>query len=452
MALFTRDLLLVSAGGDVMQKYGTWTRRLNTVGRGGEGLKESCARASVGLSVQSDGYYLQAQAAVPRAEWIGGAPYLLIEREATNLLQYSTAWGTAPWALPSGYLTVGASVTDPLRGASISNLYPSANVTNLHETYQTLSTAITAGDNIAFRCYLNPYGGYTGAQIVVGDSPSFTSGGFFVVVDLAAGTIVADVAFGTGTLKGHAITPIAAGWLRVDMWGTLGGAITAAAGAFRVFDTGAHAASDTPYGGGGPAGSYLEGWNASLEDNGQNPYPPTSPIVTLGAAGTRAADAFTIPFNVAAQLGLWQYADFLDLGTGFNHAGTFQGVAVIGSGTASWQIYATANAISSNLWNGADIADLPVSYSPVFGQRVQVLSILNLNTGNLETHVVVNGGAETVAVSAIGGALPTWAVPTITLGADRLGEVGCAAFKRYVVGLGGGTAITNIAQAAAVPV
>jgi len=99
MSLGPRSNLIFAAGGDVLAKYGTLTRRLQIPTFGGEGGKETFARASVATS---QGYVtpgvlgiVPVAVGVPRIDWavdpVTGLvqPYALIEATATNQARFN---------------------------------------------------------------------------------------------------------------------------------------------------------------------------------------------------------------------------------------------------------------------------------------------------------------------------------------------------------------------------
>lgn len=461
MTLLTRNQVLVTAGGDALMKYGTMTRRLGSQTRGGEGLAETFTRSGVALALGSDGSFLKSQGGAPRVQWgldpvtALSRPYLLIEGNgATNQVEQSTALATSPWGFPSSHLTAtNNAAADPFRGTAATLLVPDTFSTALHNIVQTVT--IASGENLAISGFFKA-GAYSGLQMMSVDGAG--TNGFWVAVDLAAGTIVRTFTAGAGTYNGSFIVPIGGGWYWVGAWGQNNGGDTTTQYQLRVFQTGTQAQNTTAYAGaGGTTGLYA--WCAGLERNGSTATPPTSPIPTGASTGSRNAETFTIPFNVSPRP-LAVYAKFVELGMAvIGGAGGFPNAMYIGQVSSSPPAqFLTIGAAGQPYYDTdhgnpqfTEVSSVPgTPYRPVWGQQMETLSLMFAD-GSVQYWESLNGNTDQSGPRSganPNGIGPLWGnQPAIVIGSG--GPVGLVSLKAIDNTNG---AIATLAQARAVPV
>ena len=222
------------------------------------------------------------------AAWIGlGIDYanssygLLVEPAATNLLVQSQALATT-WTTTS---TIGSDAVVAPDGTTTADKFTDVN----NGLTQTLT--ITANSTYTISGYFK---NFTGAWVrlllfeTAASTNRFT--GWFNVSTGAAG---AKSAGGTGAVIGSTITALANGWYRVTVTGSVGNSATAVSIVMATppADTGVTNTND---------GTSVYFWQAQVELG----TVATSPIPTLAATVTRAADDITkavtaTPFNAA---------------------------------------------------------------------------------------------------------------------------------------------------------
>lgn len=293
--------ILCYVGGHGYSRYGTATRRVNRISRGGEEFQETISRASVGRYTGSDGGVYPAASGIGRITWkdydgdgVRESPTILVEPGATNSLLQSQAFGTT-WSA-SNVTNTSAVDTAPDGTTTASSIIPTATNTNLHFAGQAVT--ITSGEYLAASIYVKATG-YSGVVFRVANAVSTQT--IQMVVDLASGTILSSVAGGTGaTLHGAKLTALANGWYRCGLWGIIAGGVTSAETFVFCYDTGAHAQSQTAFAGDTTSGLLV--WGAQLERNGTAAaYPPTTYIPTTTATASRATESWTVPITFDLQ-------------------------------------------------------------------------------------------------------------------------------------------------------
>lgn len=278
------DLLLV-AGGEALERWGTFVRRTIPAYRGGEAWKETHTRAdaaTVATYLDRDGYVRRALANVLRPEYVSGAGgyCTLHEASRTNLITYSSALGS--WT-NAGSFTITADAVD-LGALKLAKLLDPGGGNELTLTLTFTGNAqkvvvvhVKEGDATApyirledttasanrLLTELSWSGGVPSATMTVGTeliSPALVRDGVYRLVFLTTSVTAAN---------GHKIVLVGAGPIEPGTY--------------------------TYYGG---------------VQSENNTY-PSSLIVTSGSTVTRAADALTIPWYQTPEA-MTVYAKFVE--------------------------------------------------------------------------------------------------------------------------------------------
>lgn len=269
-------------------------------------------RAQAGYFIDSTGKLVQAAVNTLRDRHypfgLGSAiRTTLFEPAVTNFLLRSQELATAPWT--SVAATVAADVGVAPDGTTTADrTIPDVTNVNNHRTRQQIT--VTANEFLAGSIFLRAEG-YHGARLKLSD----TTGGHqsFVAVDLDAKTITASgVTDGSVVLTGSKIIPLANGWMRVEMWGTVGNADTTPFLILQTYDTAAHATADTAFAGDGTSG--ILAWGAQFERAGVSaPRSPSSYIATTSATVSRGDEGCSTPWPFQT-MPAWCYTAWYDLG------------------------------------------------------------------------------------------------------------------------------------------
>jgi hypothetical protein len=241
------------------------------------------ARASVGRSVAANGLLASADVDAPRREHdplTGAVRGLLVEPARTNIMLAGAAMTDAVW-IGAAVSASGDTVTGP-DGTTAADTVTESTASAVHSLYQN-GLSYQAGQPHTLSVFAKS-NGRERLQLVM---PSTAFGATkSAVFDLIAGTVV----YVEGGAD-HRITPFPNGWVRcaVTATATAGGTSNAH---FRLRDTG----GSSVFAGDGASGVHL--WAAQLEVGSG----ASSPIVTAGAAVTRAADLATWTPAVASDL------------------------------------------------------------------------------------------------------------------------------------------------------
>jgi hypothetical protein len=234
----------------------------------------SFTRASDGYYTNSDGTLTNFGSGALRR----GDRGVLIEGSRTNLCLQSQTLDNATWSRIGSTVTANA-IAAPDATTTADKLVEDTS-TGAHIAFQAIS--FVSGTTYTASIYAKA-GERTRLNIICVT-------GFLVNAsfDLANGTIL-------GTPTGTAlIETLANGWYRCSV--SIAAAATAAGNLqFRLIDTG----TNTSYTGDGTSGLYL--WQADLQAGAF----PSSPIVTVAASATRAADVLTYTAGVSYGLSLW---------------------------------------------------------------------------------------------------------------------------------------------------
>src|SRR6266566_1069327 len=276
---------------------------------GGNMERVTFTRTGVASYFKHDGTVGSAATGILRVEWLKDPvsgilqPYYKLEAGATNSCLQSQALATTWTANLLTATNNSGSSTAPDGTSTATSLVPTAVSSNAH--YVTQAITITSAENLAASLFIKA-GAYSGMRLWFSDSANGGANGFFIAVDLTAGTIVNSGAIGAGALTGSTIIALGGGWYWVGMWGKVNGGITAGIITVTAFDTGAHANTNTAFTGDAVSGIYA--WGAQLERNGANALPPTSYIATTTIAVARNADSFSVPYFVGPNVGAqWIY-------------------------------------------------------------------------------------------------------------------------------------------------
>ncbi len=327
-----RSGLLFAAGGDVLAKYGTFTRRYQIPQLGGEGYKEVFARAggATAHGFLSPGVLgvVPAQTNALRLHYVADPvtgllqPTLLVDAlGATNSLLQSQALGTT-WT-PSILTATNNSGVAPDGTATATLLVPTAVSSAAHRVSQPVT--ITANEFVAFSMYVK-VSGYNAVRIQIVDQATNLQG-FILRFDASTGLFGTNNVAGGGTVTAAAADALGNGWYHNMGWGAIGSGITAATVLIDVFDTIANANANAAYLG-NPNNGVLA-WGAQLERNGTVwSRPPTAYIATTVAPAGRNPETLTIPWGLAP-VDMTIYASGYDL-TGQVPNGTNSGLLQMG--------------------------------------------------------------------------------------------------------------------------
>lgn len=433
--------ILCDVGGHGYRRYGTATRRVNRIGRGGEEFQETISRSSVGYYVGSDGGVYPSASGVGRITWkdydgdgVRESSTILVEPGATNVLLHSQTFGST-WSASNVTNTSAVDVA-PDGTTTASSIIPTATNTNLHFAGQTVT--ITSGEYLAASVYIKA-AGYTGVVFRVANSGSTQE--IQMVVDLAAGTILSSVAGGTGAiLHGAKLTALVNGWYRCDLWGVIAGGVTSAETFVFCYDTGAHANSQTAFAGNTTSGILV--WGAQLERNGTAAgYPPTSYIATTTTSASRATELWTAPITFDIQ----QLTVYLKIARplaadSLGTPGTNQTVGLfsIGNGTSSsLQGYLAIATRTLGLGFNSDAGVVNISWSTAIPSGTSLDMILQVKPGAL-AGVAADFGGGLTGFTGGSNALTTFANPVIAIGSSASATVaaGSLGTDRLIVAAG----------------
>jgi hypothetical protein len=391
MALARSSLLFV-AGGDCFAKYSTLTRRLQIPTRRGEDGAEVFTRATPGWSVGAGGLLTRAAINAPRVEYIGGQPYYLGETSATNVALRNRDCANAAWTKTTCTAVRDQVGADGVANAASSLLATAGNATCLQ--------AITLGSSARFQTvYVKRLVGAGTVQMTMDNGATWTA--------IAVTAAYVPVSIPTQTLPNPTV-------------------------GFRLVTNGDKIAVD-----------FVQNETGTFA---------TSPIETTTVAVTRATDFCAAPFPIRPQFGMWVYSRHGERGTALLSTAT--GLWCLGSGANAWQLIGSSAypGYLSEFWNGGNQGVGAMGHVPVFGDSVESFLVVT-PAGNLSHFQRVNGGTIFSVGPAAITVPPTWGTPILSLLVDRAGaSPGYGAVGVLKVGLGGGTLINTMDDAAAVPI
>ncbi|HWO88447.1 MAG TPA: hypothetical protein VNL98_04780 [Gemmatimonadales bacterium] len=285
------DLILV-CGGEALEKWGTFVRRLAPAYRDGESLIETWTRATVGACVsRTAGLHFPASG-IPQVEFVDldgdgvrESAVTLHSPARTNLLLHNQAFDNAAWTKTRATVTANADDAPFDRsGSSITvadRLVEDTSASTTHLVSQAVT--ITANATLCLSVYVKE-NSRRWIRLVVHDGTETNS--FTRFFDSRTGAPGTSSAAGTGTFIASGSEALKDGWYRVWIIGTVGNADTSVTVECRLA-TGDNGENYT-----GDGASNIRLYGAQLEEGRE----PSSLIVTGAATATRNADQCTIPW------------------------------------------------------------------------------------------------------------------------------------------------------------
>jgi len=405
--ILPRDILLY-AGGDAWRRFGTFTRRTTRLARNGEGQQETFARADGATCAHYlgyDGLLHLAAAGIIRPHWIDtngdGIPDTLSylgESSCVNSLLQSQALATT-WSATADTPTNNTADTLAPDGTQTATKLVPTSANSLH--YQSQAVTITANEFVAASIYVKAGASYNGFVLVVSDGA--VTNGIKVGINLSTGAVVlAGAAFGTGTFGGATVVAYPGGWYRILLWGAIGNAVTSATVFTEVFDTAAHASTQSVYVGDTVNGIYA--WGAQLERNGTaaaGNIPPKEYVATAAGAVTKAADSCIVPVpqdTVAQSV----YVRFQERGCiAMSPNGRIFEISKFGSNPRFF-IYATSGKYSMAVVSAGGVQWSPIAaVAPNYGDLVELVGSYD-GASAVSLTQALNGGAGATTVAAAG--------------------------------------------------
>lgn len=424
MSGMVRSSLILAVGGDVLTKYGTFSRRYQSPLRGGEEAALRCVRAGVGGT--SINFYNQSQpvpANIPRLHWaidpISGTlrAYLLAEGGATNLVENSDCEAdVVGWEQVASTLTRDSAFA--FNGAWAAKVVTTNTDSGFGITKRNAARmAATVGQGYTFSVWIYGTGTAVGKPCILYIN-WFNGGAFLSNVSQATGGLLA-------------------GWNRYRVSGIAPASTTVAEpyfesqGAQGVFTFWA----DLP----------------QFEATSANVALPTSAIVTGTAAVTRAGDDLRIPLPTTGPF--WIYSRHLELGSGIR-AGSGGGWA-IGDGNNAYNFFGSSlnNGWAFELWNGGNQGSGAPTPVPGYGQIVE--TFIDVNPAGFVTHMQSIQGAAPTQTGPTAVGVPNILGPPMELkiGLDRNGNPGYAVgFSRILVGQSTPRTVVSLTDARAVEI
>jgi hypothetical protein len=208
----------------------------------------------------------------PAVDWLSAqAAYgLRSEAAATNLLLWSAAFGDAVW------LKTNASITPNVESSPDGTLTADKLVENSANTTHLTSQVVTVASGVFTYSVHVKAAERTFAVVSMSDN---ATGDANALVNLSTGAVSAGpLGVGSWTAISFTSSSTGSGWYRVSVTATRG------AGTQTVGQVLLHNGTGTTYLGNGTSGIFV--WGAQLETGSR----ASSPILTLGATATRAAD------------------------------------------------------------------------------------------------------------------------------------------------------------------
>jgi len=286
MTIEPRDILAY-IGGAALEQYGTLTRHITTAPRGGEGDQETFTRTGAAAYTDRDGIMGLFEANTPRVTYpvIDGDSYLLVEPTRENLVEDSEDF--SQWT-EGGTCGVTGSKADPKGGTSADELDSNAPAA---ADKRYVVVAFTGDGEKSLSLYIREGTATTNAIRLYDQSATTTR--HRVDITWTANVPALSSETGSGTL--YPIETLANGWFRVRI--SVDAVVAANTNHF-------HVVPDMDAGGG-----TLFVFGAQAEDA----IAPSSYIYTTGAAGSRNAETFSVPFYAQPQA-MSIYAKFLERG------------------------------------------------------------------------------------------------------------------------------------------
>lgn len=422
--------LLLYAGGECLQRYGTLVRGLDpTFTRSG----------TVGWRRTRSGLYLNSEANTPRVEWVDidgvATPGWLVEGGTTNLLLQSQTIGTT-WANVSSTDSSDAD-TAPDGTTTADRVIENSDAAAAHTVYQAVTKAASALPYVYSHYLKDGDRGWACIQLSDGGS-----NGARVWVNLATGALGTSETFGTGwTVDDVGVEYVDGAWWRPWIRVTSDTATTIRA-TLRL----ATQDAETTYNGDGS--SYILLWGAQLE---QKSGGPSSYVPTTTGAASRAAEVANVPWPYKPRAGSF-YAKFEERQptTWASVGGSSPRIWHIGNAASSGDrllMYKNAGASTYDfrLGNTGDTATSSISLSPSVGDIIELFGTFDGGVVTLQGRK--NGGSVSTG-SADSLAMPTsWGDDLMTImgfGSGGQGHVNLLALK---IADGAGYSLDEMASA-----
>ena len=199
----------------------------------------------------------------------------LIEGERTNLLARSAGFGEVVWTKQGAIIASGRTAPDGTQDAA---LLREDSSTGFHQ--MTQSVAVAGGAMVTLSLFVKP-AGRTRLALLLSSGGDYAQGSF----DLAAGSASINQG-GAGTALSARIIPLAGGWARCTLTGSIAGE-TSYLAACRLLNPGGSYAGD------GTSGMLV--WGAQAEAGPD----ASSYIPTAGDPATRATDSARLTLDVS---------------------------------------------------------------------------------------------------------------------------------------------------------
>lgn len=430
MPTMQRSGLLFAAGGDVLAKYGTLTRRYQIPQLGGEGMKEVFTRAGTAWAVGKNGLLVPYAANVPRVEYaidpvtLVQQPYLLLEAAGTNLIENSDCEADLV-----GYALNNGAVITRDNAQALSGSW----------SCKVVTAALTNSSGVA----LTPRAGGRFAAVA---GTTYTLSGWVFASGAAIGKqlrLEVDWYNGGAFLSANAATlpALVAGWQRC--------VLTAPAPATTTLGS--------PFFMTSTAGDPTYTFWLDVPQFEASAF-PTSAIPTGVAAVARNNEGCAVPWYLTPTLlapgeAFWFYYRGIERGSSLS-ATQFGRVGAIGNYPTGH--FGISYGGAGRLAMGHDEAG-PVSVSAnpvtaaVYGNLFEFLGFA-YDDGSVAARAAINGGADVIAArsAALAYGVPQ---PALGIGSDANGgSPGWNAISRLVVGRGGGTLVQTLSDARAIPV
>src|SRR3990167_1391690 len=360
------DLMLV-AGGEALEKWGTFMRRTVPAYRGGEDWKETHTRAdatTVASYLDRDGYVRRALANVLRVEYVSGLGYCTLhEASRTNVVLHNRDLTQAAWAK--------TNVTAAKDQTGADNIASSASKITASAANGTCLQAITLASSARYQsAYVKRV---TGSGVV-----NMTTEG------------------------GATWTPITvtSAWTRVTIPPQ---ALTDPSVGFQIVTNGDAIAVD-----------YVQNENGTC---------PTSAIVTGASAATRAADAVTIPWYRTPEA-MTVYAHFIERAqpNWTAEGGAERRIVQVGSSGSNDKTLRIIKSNATDVYTVGYTNGTPatvtssVDVNPVYGSRVEVLGTMTA-AGAVTASARKDGGTAVVgSTSATQTVDAAWTAQNVYVG------------------------------------
>jgi hypothetical protein len=354
----------------------------------------SFTRASDGYYTNSDGTLtLFASGALRR-----GDRGVLIEGSRTNLLvrsqEFQTTWSAVGLQAFGSGSTANAGVSPD--GTTTADLITESSANSRHFIFQLQS--VSASTTYAYSVYLK----YSTRRYCVVSLKSYTGSvdvvSYSQVVDVQNRTLgAATNTTGSPTNTSSTIELLANGWCRVNitMNTGVGGVLMYSSVCLSDSATPSYVAEAPSYTGDGTSG--VLAWQADLQAGAF----PSSPIVTVAAASTRAADVLTYTAGVSYGLSLWaEFERAVDTGVQETYLHIDDGT---GGGADVFQLNVTNGdlgqaAMNSTAGGGAQAA-------PTVAGAISINAVTKL-AGRAETNSVNAARSGTLATLDTTATLP----------------------------------------------